>query len=255
MSLKIKTLLSNSSNYGGSRNTSLIQYIVYHYTANKTDKAKSNASYFKNNIVKASAHYFVDAAEVWQSVPDNKIAFSVGGGKYPSCSTAGGGKMYGKITNTNSISIEMCSTNGQISDKTISNAVKLGQKLMKKYHIPSSNIYRHFDVNGKPCPGWAGWIGSDCSKWNSLRKKLKAADDSVSSSPNSQTGSNIYQVKLLDNLNIRKTPNGEIVRPDGARKGTVYTITETSGSWGKLKSGAGWINVSDKYAVKIQEVI
>lgn len=60
-----------------------------------------------------------------------------------------------------------------------------------------------------------------------------------------------YQVKLLDNLNIRKTPNGIITQVNGAKKGLVYTIIETQGSWGRLKSGAGWISVSDKYVKRM----
>lgn len=31
----------------------------------------------------------------------------------------------------------------------------------------------------------------------------------------------------------------------------VYTIVATSGSWGKLKSGSGWINISSKYATRL----
>lgn len=60
-----------------------------------------------------------------------------------------------------------------------------------------------------------------------------------------------YQVKLLDDLNIRKTPNGVIVQQNGAKKGYIYTIVETQGTWGKLLSGAGWISVSDKYVKKV----
>lgn len=60
-----------------------------------------------------------------------------------------------------------------------------------------------------------------------------------------------YQVKLLDNLNIRKTPNGAIVQQNGAKKGYVYTIVETQGTWGRLMSGSGWISVSDKYVKKV----
>lgn len=69
---------------------------------------------------------------------------------------------------------------------------------------------------------------------------------------NSSTSvSGIYQVKLLDNLNIRKTPNGAIVQVNGAKKGMVYTIVETQGTWGRLKSGSGWISVSDKYVKRV----
>lgn len=67
----------------------------------------------------------------------------------------------------------------------------------------------------------------------------------------SKKDSTAFQVKLLDDLNIRQTPNGKILQKNGAKKGFIYTIVETSGAWGKLKSGAGWISVSDKYVKRV----
>lgn len=67
----------------------------------------------------------------------------------------------------------------------------------------------------------------------------------------SSTNNKIYQVKLLEDLNIRKTPNGKIVQVNGAKKGIIYTIVETQGNWGRLKSGAGWISVSNKYVKRV----
>ena len=195
-SLNIKTLLSNPANYGGSRDTSSILYLVYHYTANSTDKAQSNANYFKNNIVKASSHYFVDEKDIFRSVEDLKIAYSVGGSKWSDCHSTGGGSMYGKITNTNSISIEMCSTNGIITESTIQNAVKLGKEIMKKYNIPVSNVYRHFDVNGKHCPGWAGWYGNNSTKWMELKNKLSGCSDSADSVSRLKITSDIKSVQI-----------------------------------------------------------
>jgi N-acetylmuramoyl-L-alanine amidase CwlA len=166
------TVLANSKNHGGTRSASSIKYLVYHYTGNETDKALSNANYFKNNVVKASAHYFVDDTSIVQSVPDLTIAWAVGGNKYSDCATTGGGTMYGIVTNSNSISIEMCSTNGAITEKTMENAATLGKELMEKYNIPVSNIYRHFDVTGKKCVGWAGWYGKSSPKWDAFKKRL-----------------------------------------------------------------------------------
>lgn len=68
--------------------------------------------------------------------------------------------------------------------------------------------------------------------------------------PKSKTNTT-FKVKCLDNLNVRKSPNGDIVIPNGALKGTVYTIVATSGNWGKLKSGAGWISISSKYVKRV----
>ena len=173
MSYTIKEQLANSGNYGGSRNASQIRYLVYHYTGNDGDKAANNAKYFQNNIVKASAHYFVDDTTVWRSVPDLKVAWSVGGSKYANADKTGGGTMYGVISNTNSLSIEMCDTirNGvyQASEATLANAAALGRTLMEKYGIPIENVYRHFDVTGKHCPSYL----VNAQKWAEFKKRLE----------------------------------------------------------------------------------
>lgn len=173
MSYTIKEQLANSGNYGGSRNASQIRYLVYHYTGNDGDMAANNAKYFQNNIVKASAHCFVDDTTVWRSVPDLKVAWSVGGSKYANADKTGGGTMYGVITNTNSLSIEMCDTirNGvyQASEATLANAAALGRALMEKYGIPIENVYRHFDVTGKHCPSYL----VNAQKWAEFKKRLE----------------------------------------------------------------------------------
>ena len=173
MSYTIKEQLANSGNYGGSRNASQIRYLVYHYTGNDGDRAANNAKYFQNNIVKASAHYFVDDTTVWRSVPDLKVAWSVGGSKYANAHKTGGGTMYGVITNTNSLSIEMCDTirNGvyQASEATLANAAALGRALIEKYDIPIENVYRHFDVTGKHCPSYL----VNAQKWAEFKKRLE----------------------------------------------------------------------------------
>ena len=162
MAYEFKTRISKKSNYGGSRSVSAIKFIVIHYTGNDGDTDESNGNYFTNNIVKASAHYFVDDDSVTQSVPDNYIAWSVGGSKYGNCATTGGGRYYGICTNSNSISIEICDDvkNGIVypSEKTIENAVELTKMLMNKYGIAKSNVIRHFDVTGKSCPAY--WCGN-----------------------------------------------------------------------------------------------
>ncbi len=142
----------NPNNYGSRRSIDNIQYIVIHYTGNNNDRAISNCKYFQSPNRNASAHYFVDESSIYQSVEDNVIAWSVGGKKYPSCITTGGGKWYGKCTNNNSISIEMCNCVDSVPIKTRENVKYLVNVLMKKYNIPVENIIRHFDVVGKNCP-------------------------------------------------------------------------------------------------------
>lgn len=215
MSYKLKKKYANKSNYGAKRSTSNIKYIVIHYTANDGDTDEANANYFASRIIKASAHYFVDDDSVTQSVPDNYVAWSVGGSKYSNCKTTGGGKYYTKCTNSNSISIELCDTkkDGKIypTKKTIDNAIELTKKLMKKYNIPAANVIRHFDVLGKSCPAY--WCGT--SEKNQLWKtefhnKLYTSSTTFSSSsttkkktkptvakPTIKNGSKGTQVKYL----------------------------------------------------------
>lgn len=163
-----KKILANKKNFGGVRAYSSIKYIVLHYTANDGDKAENNAKYFQTARDPASsAHYFVDDNEIVQSVPDNYVAWSVGGNRYFDIEKTGGGKLYKKVTNANSISIEMCGTKrdgkGTASEKTMRNAVSFCLELMKKYKIDIDHVVRHFDVTGKHCPVYfmndAAWEG------------------------------------------------------------------------------------------------
>ena len=177
MSYTLKKRLSNRANYGSQRALSQIKYIVIHYTANDGDSDEGNGNYFANNIVKASAHYFVDGDSVTQSVPDDYVAWSVGGKKYNDCNKTGGGKLYGQCTNTNSISIEMCDEvrNG-ISDfsvATIENTIELTKTLMKKYNVDISRVIRHFDVVGKLCP--KPYV--DNAKWQEFKNKITESED------------------------------------------------------------------------------
>lgn len=188
MSYILKTNIANKSNYGGKRNTGNIKYLVYHYTGNDGDTDENNGKHFHNHIVKASAHYFVDDDSVTQSVPDNYVAYSVGGrcqsNHHP---------LYKVCTNSNSISIEMCDCykNGvvEITDKTIENAIELGKMLMKKYNIPIDRVIRHYDVNGKACPNCNGLLND--ANWNAFKSRLNGAPvtNTVHNSKPSETSS------------------------------------------------------------------
>ena len=179
MSYALKEQLSASGNYGGSRTASQIKYLVIHYTGNDGDRAESNARYYHNNVVKASAHYFVDDTEIWRSVPDLTVAWAVGGKKYASAEETGGGRLHGIVTNTNSISIELCDTQKDraywASGRTLANAVALCVELMAKYDIPPENVVRHFDVTGKLCPAY--YVEPDAWAGFKARVEKRAADN------------------------------------------------------------------------------
>ena len=143
--MNITQINCNSKNYEKA-NKRNIKYIVLHYTANKNDTARNNAIYFKNNVVNASAHYFVDNREIIQSVSDNDIAWHCGGKTYS----------HKYCRNIISIGVEMCTSYDKgvyyINLLTLNNTVELVANLMKKYNIPIENVVRHYDVTGKKCP-------------------------------------------------------------------------------------------------------
>ena len=166
--MEIKQLRANVGNCGPARNAQAIKYIVIHYTGNDGDTAQANAKYYASTVVKSSAHYFVDANSIYQSVPDLRVAWAVGGGKYPSCPQTGGGTLYNICRNMNSISIELCDAKRDgtyaPAPETVKAALELTRELMAKYNIPQKNVIRHFDVTGKLCPAY--WAGREnAAKW------------------------------------------------------------------------------------------
>lgn len=217
--MKIKT--ANKKNYGSTRSTSKIKYIVIHYTGNDGDTDENNGKYFANNVVKASAHYFVDDDSVTQSVPDNYVAWSVGGSRYNN----NGGRLYGVATNTNTLNIEICDDvkNGKVypSAKTIENALALTKELMKKYNIPASNVIRHYDVNGKLCPAY--W--TDNAKWKSeFHNKL--------------TSKGVQTVKVELNV-LKKGEKGEQVKTlQRLLNAMGYSCGSVDGSFGPSTESA-----------------
>jgi N-acetyl-anhydromuramyl-L-alanine amidase AmpD len=174
MAYQLKTYLADKRNYGSKRTTSKIKYLVLHYTANDGDTDESESRFFRNNVPKTSAHYFVDDDSVTQSVPDNYVAWSVGGSKYTNCKSTGGGSMYKVITNTNSISIEICDTirdgSYNFSAKTKENLLAFCKVIMLKYGIDINHVYRHFDVTGKSCPAY--WASANNEGWKNFLSRI-----------------------------------------------------------------------------------
>lgn len=161
--VKIQTKLANRANYGSKR-TAKILFLVIHFTSNKGDTAKNNADYFAREIVKASAHYFVDENEIWQSVPDDCVAWHCGGSTYyhPEC------------RNSNSIGVEICMNDkqGKVREKAIEHAAVLIRELMDKYDITAERVIRHYDVTHKNCPAP---MVEDPARWKVFKRKLEVS--------------------------------------------------------------------------------
>ena len=165
------TIPCNPKNYQKktSRN---VEYIVMHYTANKSDTAYANAKYFNTNVTKTSAHFFADEHNIYQSVKLHDIAWQCGAKKY----------VHKYCRNDNSIGIEMCTSgNYQIADATKNKAAGIVAYLFIQFGWSAdevdTRVLRHWDVTGKWCP--AQMCGTGNADWlyfkNLVREKIAVA--------------------------------------------------------------------------------
>ena len=126
--------------------------------------------------------------------------------------------------------------------------------------VDKQNMTVHRWFANKSCPGdylynLHGKIAEE------VNKKLGAVSTTTKTTTTKTTTSSSktsFKVKILDNcLNIRKGAGTSYAVVGQIKDHGVYTIVETkgtvgkSGSWGKLKSGAGWISLNSCYAKKV----
>lgn len=150
--------------------------------------------------------------------------------------------------------------------------IMLYGELCKKFKLtPSTNTIRchaWFTSRGtylgdyypsksrKSCPGTAfmGFGNSKSAITNNfipLVKNYISGGSTSTSTSNSASSLGVYRVNV-DELNVRQGPGTSYPITTVVHKGEAYTIVKMSGSWGKLKSGAGWINCSSKYCTKVK---
>ena len=259
-----------------------IEYIALHYTAGTTSKAGTALGVAKwfasggNPSNPASSDFIVDDRDIVQYNNDieNRYAWCVGGVKY-SPTTSLGASLYGKATNKNTINIEICSnkvnkksllasdTDWYFTKAELDNTRELVKYLMKKYNIPIERVIMHHSVTGKPCP--AMWTHNE-SELKGYYDFLQSIDKSYKpvtvSKPTTSVPTLPYKIKVKDeSLNVRSDAglNNKVVCI--IKRNEVYTIVSEKkvknsdcsvAIWGKLKSGIGYINVSDKYVTKIK---
>ena len=230
------TIKKKHGSYNRSPKSGSYKYIVCHYTGSGTSasgSAKANCIYFGGRNRNASAHYFIDNANIYEYLdPSKYYAWHCGDGN---------GK-YG-ITNANSIGIEVC-LNGDkpYTSKEIARLTWLVHYLQKKYGIKDANVVRHYDASRKMCPYY---YAKRSEKWNALHKKLIGTTTSTKN-----TSLKSYKVKVTVNtLNVRNGAGTYYKINTTVKKGEVYTIIKEKNGWGKLKSGTGWICL--KYTEKM----
>lgn len=223
------------SAYNSSARGSKIEYIVIHDVGG-TSTAANNASYFSRPVnPPASAHYFTDPISIYHVIADERAAWHVGDGR----------GRYG-ITNSNSIGIEMCLTNGKIQEKTIENTIDLTKYLMKKYSVPASRVVRHYDASRKNCPAQFNLDGK-WTKWYQFHKRLTTQAPPVTNKP-TETASTFKigdKVKVSGKLYASSDGSGASSKSKG-KEGTVKKIFGYNKKYHVVGSGfSGWAAESD----------
>lgn len=160
-----------------------------------------------------------------------------------------GGNGFG---NRKTIGIEICysKSGGDRFHAAERNAAELTARLMLQYgwgadKINTKTINTHQYRSGKYCPHRTLDEGIE-RFWNMVREKYAELSGtsvpSVTPSETPSTSETGYQVRITTSaLNIREGAGTNYAIVGCIRDKGIYTIVETVGNWGRLKSGRGWI--------------
>ena len=155
--------------------------------------------------------------------------------------------------NDSAIQFEICEdalNDAKYFGEVFAAAIELCAKLCHDFNIPVTEVISHKEANSR---GYASNHG-DCDHWlKKFGKDMNWFRSQVAAKVNGaavEVPDGTFKVRVTaDSLNIRKGA-GVLYKKVGVIKDKgVYTIVETKGNWGKLKSGAGWISL--KYTTRV----
>ena len=227
--------------------------IAVHYVGNPNSTAIANRNYFegqKNGGRYVSSHFIIGlSGEIIQCIPLNEWSY---------CTNQANGY---------SISIECChpDATGKFTAATEKSLAELCAYLCEKFGLdPEKDIIRHYDVTAKQCPlYWSPtkYVSKTTAdaRFNGFKARVKYTMSCGETAENDDNAvlSVPFIVQVIDPaLNIRKTAGVNNKAVGVIRASNIkYTIVEVkqvgSAVWGKLKSGAGWINVGEKYCRRV----
>ena len=130
-------------------------------------------------------------------------------------------------------------------------------------HRNGCNMTCHKDFKNKECPGsWiyeregkiAEEVNRQLNSGTSTKPHTHTNESKPVSMPSATNGVKVEErVRVIEKtgLNIRSGPGTNYPIKGVCNFNVIYTIIEYNGTWGKLKSGAGWINCSPKYVTKL----
>ena len=222
------TIQQYHGRYNIQRRTTAVRYIVVHYVgagSSAPGNALANCKYFSGGNRNASAHYFIDDANIFEYAnPSTYATWHCGDGH----------GRYG-ITNQNSVGIEVCNNGGPYTEAEIERLTWLVQKLMSDFGVSASHVVRHYDASRKLCPVY---YALNAAAWNSLHHRITTGKTTPASTSNSSNEfSGTYRC-TVDTLNVRQGAKLDSRIVAKMSKGQTVTLDEgyTSADgyiWGK----------------------
>ena len=278
--VKVKEYLLANHNINSislpSKRVKPLKGITIHNTndlANIEDDGRNyTASTVNGNMRTVRVHYYVDDLYIWQNLNESLQNWT--------CTDGNGDG------NATTIAIECIMKNSYDAEslKAMDNCARLTAYLCVKYNLTTDDVYTHtywLHMRDKDSISKCGDKDKICTARHSYKtcptyiipqwdKFLALVNKYIAemggkvvvkpSTPSTLTTTSIlpYKVKVADRtgLNVRKGAgvNNPIVTT--IKYGEVYTIVDEvkvgSAIWGKLKSGAGFINVGEKYVTKVK---
>lgn len=165
-----------------------------------------------------------------------------------------------KANDSQAVTIEVANNtlapNWTVSDKAMASLINLCVDICKRNGIKAlnytgdknGNLTLHKMFKATLCPG--PYLESKIPYIvREVNARLNSAPKPVTqpTTPTTPTtpSSGTFRVKVTANaLNIRAGAGANYKTVGVIRDRGVYTIVQTSGNWGKLKSGAGWISLN-----------
>lgn len=144
------------------------RYITVHETDNESVGATAEAHarlQASGNSRVASWHFTVDEKEIWQSIPEDEVAWHAGDG-------------HDGPGNRQSLAIEICVNKDGDFQKAQANAIWLIRHLMAKHNIPIERVVPHHKWSGKNCPRHL------LPQWDQFINRVKAAESAPSTVSN-----------------------------------------------------------------------
>ena len=231
-----RSFISNQNTYEENDPRCIVVHNTDNFRAGADARTHAEAQH-NGELSNMSAHYYVDDGDTaYQAAPHNRGCWHVG-------VNYGGANLVGRYGNRSSIGVEMCVQSGYDYEKAFRNTVAVVKEIMRKTGIPASRVYRHYDICSKHCPSQI----MESDDWGRFKKLISGASNSPKQPENTKYEPGIYKVNDAA-LNIRSAPDADskivgVIRDKGS-----YTVTEIQNtSWGRLLSGAGWINCHTKY--------